>query len=319
VTLSIDGDMFVVSDGETEVRRDPIGALEIMQAVGETPRVVRFVGGASCEVPDAGGFSALLASHGVAGGRVAGWERSRRIVLGALAMILLLGFVGYRYGLPAMAQATADRLPPYALDSLSSQIQRVVDGTVLKPTRLPHRRLASLLNAFDALRLPEETKGRLQLHFRNSEQLGANAMALPSGTIFVTDQLVELTADDRVVMAVIAHEAGHVHGRHGLRQIIQSTVMGALVTWYLGDVSALSAAAPTALLQAKYSRDLEREADAYAARILEMNGMPVSLLVDALEGLERAHGGAGEGGSLAYLSSHPATAERIAWLKERGK
>ena len=112
--------------------------------------------------------------------------------------------------------------------------------------------------------------------------------------IFVTDALVEMTTDDRLLMAVLAHEAGHVHKRHGLRQIIQSTIMGALVTWYIGDVSALGAAAPTALLQAKYSRDLEREADAYAADVLTLNGMPASVLADALEALERTLGGSGD-------------------------
>jgi len=128
-----------------------------------------------------------------------------------------------------------------------------------------------------------------------------------------------------LILAVLAHEAGHVHKRHGLRQIIQSTIMGGLVTWYIGDVSALGAAAPTALLQAKYSRDLEREADAYAADVLKLNGMPASLLADALEALERTHGGRGDAGEhgrgdagpLDYLSSHPATTERMKTLRDK--
>jgi Zn-dependent protease with chaperone function len=315
VTLSIEDDMLAVSDVDV-IRRDPIGALEIMEAIGRTPRVIRFVGGASCEVFDGDGFQALLESHGVAGSRVAGWERSRRIVLAAVVLVAVLAVSAYRWGLPALAKATANGLPPSALDTISLQIQRVLDGRVFQPTKLSGRRHAALLNAFDALRLPPDTKSRLDLRFRNSEQLGPNAMALPSGVIFVTDQLVDLTPDDRIIMAVVAHEAGHVQNRHGLRQVIQSTIAGALVTWYIGDVSSLAAAAPTALLQAKYSRDLEREADAYAARVLQENGLPVSLLIDALEALDRAHPAGGDTGALAYLSSHPATTERIAWLRE---
>ena len=78
----------------------------------------------------------------------------------------------------------------------------------------------------------------------------------------------------------------------------------------------VGAAAPAALLKAKYSRDLEREADAYAARVLRMNGMPPSLLADALELLEKSHGRAGGGGAISYLSTHPATAERLAWIRQ---
>lgn len=318
VTLSIDDDRLVVTSAEGVVRSDTLGAVQIMEAIGNTPRVLRFVGGASCEVMDGFGFAALLASHGMGDTRVAVWDRSWRIVSVALALMVVLAVVGYRYGLPMMAKTAANRLPASALDTLSEKIKSVLDRTVFSPTRVPAARRARIVSEFADLRLPVGTNAALRIEFRHSDQLGANAMALPSGTIFVTDELVDLTPDDRVVIAVLAHEAGHVYKRHGLRQIIQSTATGAFVTWYIGDISALGAAAPAALLEAKYSRDLEREADAYAAETLRLNGMPVSLLVYALAALESAKDG-GSGGSLAYLSSHPATAERIAWLKAYGR
>jgi Zn-dependent protease with chaperone function len=330
VTLALEGDTIVIgergpddslaADGAWRiVRRDPLGAVEITEAIGRTPRVLRFVGGASCEVADIDAFAALLASAGFADSRVAGWERNLRIVIGAVVMIAVLAVTAYWFGLPVLAKATAERLPESALDTMSKQIQPVLERTMFKPTQLSGQHHAALLNAFDALKVPTGTKARLQPAFYSSPAVGPNAMALPSGRIFVTDELVELMADDRLVMAVICHEAGHVNMRHGVRQIIQSTVMGALVTWYIGDVSALGAAAPTALLQAKYSRDLEREADAYAADMLRLNGMPVSLLADALDKLQEGHGSKGDGGVLAYLSSHPTTPERLAWLRAPGR
>jgi Zn-dependent protease with chaperone function len=258
----------------------------------------------------------LLAGHGLAHDSVAAWDRSWRVVLAGLAFVLVLGFVLYRFGLPALARTTADRMPASALDTLSSQIEHVLNRSVFSDTKISGQRQIAIADAFRQLRLPSGTTRRLQLLFKRSDALGANAIALPSGTIFVTDALVEMTDDDRLIMAVLAHEAGHVHQRHGLRQIIQSTIMGALVTWYIGDVSALGAAAPTALLEAKYSRDLEREADAYAADVLRLNGLPVSVLADALDALERSHGGTGKAGALTYLSSHPATAERMEILRK---
>ena len=327
VTLSVDVDMLVVS-GDGVERRDPIGALHVMDAVGESPRVIRFVGGASCEVADRDGLAALLAGHGLADDRVSAWDRNWRVVISGLVFVLVLGFVLYRFGLPALARTTADRLPASALDTLSLQIQRALERTVFSETQISEGRQAALSGAFSRLRLPAGTTRPLHLTFKRSDAIGANAIALPSGTVFVTDALVEMTTDDRQLMAILAHEAGHVHKRHGLRQIIQSTIMGGLVTWYIGDVSARGAAAPTALIQAKYSRDLEREADAYAADVLRLNGIPVSVLADALEALERTVGRkggaagkdrAGNGGSdpLAYLSSHPATAERIEALRQK--
>ena len=98
--------------------------------------------------------------------------------------------------------------------------------------------------------------------------------------------------------------------------MIQSTVLGALVTWYIGDVSGLAAGAPTALLRAKYSRDLEREADTFAARVLTANGLSATLLIDALKALEQSRGRSGKADNLQYVSSHPATEERVQWLNE---
>jgi Zn-dependent protease with chaperone function len=315
VTLSIDGDMLVIA-GDGVVRRHPIGSVEIPDAPGSTPRVLRFVDGGSCEIEDARALAAALAEHGIAPDRVSRWERSWKIALTSLVVVAVTAVLLYQFGLPFMARTAADNLPASALDSLSFQLQRALDRTVFAPSQVPGPRQRSLLDAFDRLTLPQGGKGRLQLFFRNADSLGANAMALPSGAIFVTDDLVGLTVDDRVLIAVIAHEAGHVDKRHGLRQIIQSSVVGILVTWYLGDISAVGAAAPAALLKAKYSRDLEREADAYAARVLRMNGLPSSLLADALQLIETSHRRPGMSGAVSYLSTHPATSERLAWIRQ---
>ena len=73
----------------------------------------------------------------------------------------------------------------------------------------------------------------------------------------------------------------------------------------IGDVSALAAAAPAALLNARYSRDLEREADAYAVRALRAVGIAPTRLADMLERMETEHSRAGRespAGAFSYLS-----------------
>ena len=314
VTLAIDDGNLVVS-GEGINRQDPIGAVNVSDVLGSTRRVLQFVDGASCEVSDNETFAALLAGQGLAPSRVSAWERSWRPAVAALVIVLVAGFVGYRYGLPLFAERAANALPESMLNRVSFEMQSALDKTVFSRTKLSGQRIAPILTRFDALGLPDHRL--LTLEFRDARSLGANAMALPSGAIFMTDQLVALTSDDRVLMAVIAHEAGHVKRRHGLRQIIQGATVGALITWYFGDFSALGAAAPASLLQAKYSRDLEREADAYAVQVLKMNNLPASLLADALELIQNSHGPAEkeDPGALAYLSTHPATSERLAWLR----
>ena len=318
VSLTIEADAFVVT-GDGVERRDPAGAVQIMEAIGRTPRVVRFVGGASCEIHDLDGFDALLRAHDIDQDKVSVLDRSWTIVGAAMLFVVLVAAGGYRYGLPALARSMADRLPRSTLNTFSEHIQSVLDSTVFQPSELPAERQQTIRAEFNALRVPAGAAPSLQVSFRRADGVGANALTLPSGNIIVTDQLVELLKDDRQIIAVLAHEAGHAQHRHAMRQIIQGTVMGALVAWYIGDVSGLSAAAPTSLLKAKYSRDLEREADDYAAWMLTVNHMPVSLLVDALEAIDHQHAEHSNSGALSYLSSHPATAERIAALRAFGK
>ena len=169
--------------------------------------------------------------------------------------------------------------------------------------------------AFD--RLEQVVNGRrYEIQFRKSPSIGANALALPGGTIVITDDLVKLAQDDREILGVLAHESGHVVRRHGERQILQGSAIVLLVTWFVGDANALAAAAPTALLQAKYSRDLEREADAHAIGVLRRNGIPTRYLASILERFARTEPSGGNASMLDYLSTHPATAERLARLRE---
>ena len=308
---------YVTVAGEDIDRREPIGAVEITDTLGTTLRLLRFPDGAVCEVADNDALETSLARHGLTASHVSRWERGWRPALIALVAVLSFGILGYWYGLPFLAERAAENLPQSALNAVSLEIQGVLDKTMFEPTEMSGARLGLLLDALERIDFPGDLEQRIRLEFRHAEKLGANAMALPSGAVYVTDELVELTTDDRILVAVIAHEAGHVELRHGLRQIIQSTVVGVLVTWYIGDVSALGAAAPTALLQAKYSRDLEREADNYAVRVLRSNHLAPSLLADALELIQKSHGGEGEDGALTYLSTHPATAERLAWLRHQ--
>ena len=314
VDLSLDGDMLVLGGADGFERRDPIDSVDVTDPLGSTKRWLRFHDAAACEVEDGPDLHALFGPR-VRGSAVSRWERGWRPAGIAMLLVLVVGVVTYVFVLPVMARSAADRLPASALDTLSDEMRPVLDRTVFEPTKLSQDRTTAIMASVYRLDFDMALKERIRLEFRHADSLGANAMALPSGAIFVTDQLVALTPDDEVIAAVIAHEIGHVSHRHGVRQIIQSTAVGVFVTWFIGDLSALGAAAPSALLEAKYSRDLEREADAYAVAVLRASGIDPGRLAQALELIEKSHGAAGDGGVLAYMSTHPTTEERKAWLR----
>ena len=321
VTLRVLGDEVWV-DGDGVDRRLPLGEVRVSERMGGAPRLVSFTDGAYCEVTDHAGLDALLAATGFRAPTVARIQSRWSFALVALALCAGLVALGYVYLLPWAAEQAAEHIPRSTMDTLSQQTLEAMDQQVFKPSALPAERQESLTSRFALLQTPDGEKVPHAIAFRVSPVVGANAFALPNGTIIVTDDLVGLTDSDDEILAVLAHELGHVQRRHGMRQILQGSVVGLVVAWYLGDISSLVAAVPAALLQARYSRDLEREADDYGASLLRYNGLSPSLLASMLEKLEAAHhpGDPAKArttqGRSHYLSSHPATEERIRTLRE---
>jgi Zn-dependent protease with chaperone function len=232
-----------------------------------------------------------------------------------MAVLAALTIASCRYGVPALASAAASRVPATVVDTIGELVMTSFDAHTFQKSGIAPTRQAAIVRRFSQLRFPDgAAAGDYEIVFRRSDAVGANAMALPSGTIIVTDALIDLSGSDDEIVAVLAHEAGHVEHRHGLRLLFQSSFVSAGVSWLLGDVSALAAGAASTLLEAKYSRDFERDADAYAVRLLDDNGIPRENFVRMLERLEqsaRRRGAVLEDGVTGYLSSHPVTQERI--------
>jgi Zn-dependent protease with chaperone function len=231
-----------------------------------------------------------------------------------LGVVVLLAVALYHYGVPFVARVAAEQIPTSALAAVSRDVVDALDGATFLPSALPQERQRRLTRDFN--RLVTRSEHQYTLLFRRSAAIGPNAMALPSGTIVVTDELVALARDDRELLGVLAHEAGHVERRHGLRLMLQHSALGLLAAWLAGDVTSLLGAAPAMLLQAKYSRDFERDADAYAADLLRAHGISPARLADLLERMEQVHPGSSSV-VVAYVSSHPATPERLAYLRAR--
>lgn len=309
------GDARVVIAGADVSRDEPLGAVTLSTRVGSAPMFLYFGDGATCEITDLPALDAMLAAVGLGQDRLSAWERHRGLAAVAAAALLVGLVVSYQIVLPLLARIGADRVPLAGLNVVSTQALAALDATVFEPSTLSPARQHQITQQFSRMTWPGGSDLPMTVVFRASPTLGANALALPSGLIVMTDELEALALNDFELMGVLAHEAGHVQARHGMRSVIQSSVMSILVTWYVGDVSGLAAAAPTALLEAKYSRDLEDEADFFAAETLYLNDTPIGFLVDILRRLDSEHGGRSNSPAAAYLSSHPTTPERLERLQ----
>jgi predicted Zn-dependent protease len=182
---------------------------------------------------------------------------------------------------------------------------------------LGRNRRARIRSRFEALAGDYRSESfPLRLRFRSGGSIGANALAIPNGTILITDELVELAADSIAVMGVLAHEMGHLHLLHGMQIAIQASslpILVALVTGDLASGSSLLGTIPLTLVSNGYSRAHEREADAFALELLERRGLRTEPVAELFE--KMLSRGADVPG---WLSTHPATAERIDFFRRGG-
>lgn len=306
-TLTLAGADWCLS-GDFGERRGAVAELRVSEPLGRAPRTLHWPDGAYCEVHDAAGFAALLAAAGQRPSAVVVLQGRMRWAVAALVALLALVWLGYVQALPWAAEAVAARLPDRVVGRLSAEVLATLDGHLLHPSALPAVRQQAIAQAMARLASAAAPLPPYRLHFRRAPDLPPNAFALPGGDIVVFDSLVALADSDAEVVAVLAHELGHVAHRHGVRQMLQSTVVSAVTGLYLGDVSSLVAGFGALVLESRYSREFEREADRYGARLLGAAGM--------LAKLDTPRAGANEGGAVpALLATHLDTAARIAALR----
>lgn len=315
VTLDFDAAGNLAIAGLEQPLRYAARELRISERIGDTPRSIALPGGAQCETLANDLIDAVVAGRGRLLHRM---ESRWPWILALLALTAAALWGAIRFGVPELARQAAFAMPASADRALARGALEALDQHLFQASRLEPARQDSLRREFGDMARANHGKQEMRLEFRRSERLGANAIALPDGTIVVTDELVRLAQRDEELLAVLAHEIGHVVHRHGLRRVLQSSAVALVVVFATGDVvssASLAAALPVMLVEARFSRNFETEADLYARNILRRRGIEPQHAVAILRRLAAQRGGAGEG--FNYLSSHPGLEERVRTLSGR--
>jgi len=145
-----------------------------------------------------------------------------------------------------------------------------------------------------------------------------NAFAVPGGFIYVNRGLIEKASNLSELAGVVAHEIGHVEGRHSVEQLERAQTANAGLTLayvLLGrDPSGAERAAIDvggSLYFASHSREAENEADAMAIDLLVSAGIHPGGLATFFEKL-MADQSRTPSQLEQWFATHPTTRERIA-------
>lgn len=301
-------------EGEGVERTAPFDDVEVSERLGEIPRFLYFPGGAVIETLDNAFIDAILATRKRARlpALLHRLENHSRLAAAATIVVVALAMTFIYIGIPRLTRQIAQKTP---LEVEQEAGERSVAGlrSALPASRLPYAQRQRVHTQLARLLPDVPSADRPKVHFISMGGLQPNAFALLGNHIVVSDEFLLLVSHEDELAAVLAHELGHLHYRHGLQSALRSSLALLVVAGVTGDLSTLATFAgslPSVLIQNGYSREFEREADRYAHDLMMKHGIPLRRFSIILRRLAERQPPLGL--NVSYLSTHPSTSERTA-------
>jgi beta-barrel assembly-enhancing protease len=136
-----------------------------------------------------------------------------------------------------------------------------------------------------------------------------NAFATLGGFIYMHTGLIKAADNEAELASVMAHEIGHIGGEHLVKQMRQRAIASGVATAAGLDRSTAVGIGVELALNRPRSRQDEFDADQRGLRTLSRSGYAQSGMVSFMQKL------LGRGSTPTFLSTHPATSDRINNLK----
>ena len=255
------------------------------------------------------------------GRRIINWSMAIGVslILIIIPLILLLNISSLSSGISAKIPAE------WEAQLGESAISDFQDSNAMMDTTRSDPLLAPLVDPL----LLSITSDRYDFHFYIMNNESLNAFALPGGFVVLHTGLIQKADSAEEVLGVLAHEISHVTEQHSLRSIINTAGIYLIFSAVLGDLGGIMGMITDAsylLINQGYSRAYESEADEqghallFASRI-DPRGLGrffeklMKLENDMLALIENEDTRTLLETSLGYLSTHPATTDRIDNLK----
>lgn len=293
-TLWVSGNRLRIVTEDNEQHEALISEIKVSSRMANIPRELSFPNSGMAVVKDNDLLDQIIKTSKQ---RSSNWAYLLETKWNIIALCTIVGlafiYVVWAHGIPTVTDFIAKQIPVSFLQRQSKEVyEQLQQEGVLTDSHLSQDQAKRVEQLFATIapeyELEAGIKLRYQTHRVSSFSGGsdvANAFAFPDGLIVITDKLVTLLNDDELI-AVFVHEVGHVAHRHGMRSVVRAAGISALLL-LLGDYSGVSAV-PALLVNLKYSRDFEQDADCFAAAYLKKAELPLSLIGEALLKMENS-------------------------------
>lgn len=245
------------------------------------------------------------------------WAISASLATVALValFIMFLGFVFYKYAIPPIAEAFAEKVPiEYEQQWGDTMLKNMVDpeNKTADFNFTKDEKLTKLTNEF-AKNIDFNSPYKLNVSVVKSDQV--NAFALPGGNVVIFDALLKKMKTKEQLAALLGHEVAHINRKHTLKNLFRSLsgyIFISLITSDINGITTILFENANSIYNLGYSRKLEAEADTYAIKTLQKNRLNPQGLFDLFGILETA----AKLEPYEILSSHPLTKDRKIFAKQ---
>jgi predicted Zn-dependent protease len=182
----------------------------------------------------------------------------------------------------------------------------------------------SYLNGIVRQLAAKSQRPNMPYHIKLVNSMEVNACSIPGGGLYLNRGLLELATSEDELVATLAHEIGHVVGRHAINQLLLTFEAKALLKPVLANLHKNNGVVQQIILKLggavgmlamlHFSREDEAQADLLGFyEMLRAGWDPHGFvkLFGLLERVEKAAGGA----SVPFLSDHPPTPARMAAIQ----
>jgi len=248
------------------------------------------------------------------------WRRCRRRFLyPLLSLVLALSVI---FITPLVAQASLidlifNGIQAIQLSNISDrqevqigqQINRQLVSTEIKLYR--NQEITSYINQIGQRLEQQSKRPDIPYTFQVVNDKSINAFATMGGFVYVNAGLIAAADNEAQLASVMAHEIGHIAGRHAIAQMRQAAVTRGLAAAAGLDRNTMVNIGVELALQRPNSRKDEFEADQMGLDTLRKAGYAPSAMVGFMEKLLKK-----ENSQPTFLSTHPATSDRIKALEQ---
>lgn len=244
-------------------------------------------------------------------------SRWRRWFYPMLSVFIALG-ITVGSVLPSQAISVFDLLRQgvqiFQLSNISDrqevEIGQQIDRQIKREVRIyNNREINSYVEQIGRKLAAASDRPNLPYTFQVVDDKGVNAFATAGGFVYVHTGLLTTADNEAELASVMAHEIGHITGKHLVEQMRESALAQGVSQAAGLDRNAAVQIGVDLALRRPNSRKDELEADQVGLRTLRRAGYAESAMVSFMKKLLRS------GSTPTFLSTHPATRDRIVALE----